>query len=152
MSGIVHELSVAVSIDEVAEKLHLELQTAILITKVTQSRQYVLAVGGFNLPEIYRVSMPLDLSICQHTVAMDFPLVINNTITHPLLRDNRAFAELNIVSYLGAPVHANESDVSTGTICAVDQKERHWSEDDVAIIVLAAKACDRIFQVNNNKK
>ena len=68
----------------------------------------------------------------------------------PLLRDNRAFAELNIVSYLGAPVHGDEPDISTGAICVVDRHERRWSEDEVAIILLAAQACNRVFQIKDN--
>ena len=146
MSNITQELSSASSIEDVLDKLYRELQTGILITKVTQSMQYVLAKNGIDLPDTYKDSMPLNLSICQHTAAMDFPLVINNTITHPLLRENRAFAELNIVSYMGAPIHLDQSDVPTGALCAVDQHERRWNEDEIAILVIAARACDRIYK------
>jgi GAF domain-containing protein len=149
MSEITHDLSVANSFDEIVEKLHLEFKTGILITRVTQSQQYILALNGIELPEIYSVSLPLNLSICQHTSAMDFPLVVHNTITHPLLWDNRAFAELNIVAYLGAPIHEGSADISTGAICAVDRHERQWTEDEVAIILLAAQACDRVMKNNS---
>lgn len=55
----------------------------------------------------------------------------------PLLRNNRAFVELNIVSYMGAPVHVGAPDISMGAICAVDRHEGRWSKDEVAIILLA---------------
>jgi GAF domain-containing protein len=148
MSKIAYELSVASSIKDVLQKLHIELQTGIMITKVTEDAQYVLAKNGIDLPEMYKDSMPLSLSICQHTAAMDFPLVISNTITHPLLRESRAFAELNIVAYMGAPIHFDEVYAPTGAICAVNHRERHWNEDEIATILMAAQACDRIYQQN----
>lgn len=55
----------------------------------------------------------------------------------PLLRNNRAFVELNIVSYMGAPFHVGAPDISMGAICAVDRHEGRWSKDEVAIILLA---------------
>jgi GAF domain-containing protein len=54
------------------------------------------------------------------------------------------------VSYMGAPVHGDVPDISTGAICVVDRHERRWSEDEVAIILLAAQACNRVFQIKYN--
>ena len=148
MSEIISDLLVATSIEEIVNKLHLEMRTGILVSKVTQKQHYILALDGLELPDLYQDVMPINLSICQHTVAMDFPLVVNNTIIHPLLRDNRAFAELNIVSYLGAPIHDAQNGHSMGTICAVDQHQRLWEENEIAVMVKAAQACERVMRLN----
>lgn len=116
----------------------------VLATQITHDQQIVLANTGINLPVQFQISMPLTHSICQHSVAMDFPLVIDNTIVHPLLKGNLAFAELGVVAYLGAPVRQRDGK-AVGAICALERCQRRWSDKDVELIMLAAHAADRLI-------
>ncbi|QCO58094.1 GAF domain-containing protein (plasmid) [Pseudorhodobacter turbinis] len=85
------------------------------------------------------------------TIAMDFPLIIDDTITHPLLRDSLAFQDLGIVAYLGVPVHAHEGK-TTGVFCAVELKQRRWSARDIEIITQAAQHAERLFARSLTRK
>ena len=116
----------------------------VLVTRVTNQNQTILANSGLRLPAKFASSTPLSHSICQHVVAMDFPLVIDDTITHPLLQSNLAFDELRIAAYLGAPVHAR-SGKPVGAICALELRQRRWSQADIEAIKCAAKAADDLI-------
>ena len=140
-----NELDHAQSLGELATLICQQLNCAgTLITQVTQSQQIILANSGLGLPAHFETSQPLSHSICQHTVAMDFPLVIDSTIVHPLLRENKAFLDLGIAAYLGAPVHVHQG-LATGAICALELRQRRWTEQDVELIMLAATAADRLM-------
>lgn len=123
----------------------------IMVTRATEAGQEILANSGLAIPTRFKGSIPLSHSICHHTVAMDFPLIIDNTIVHPLLRDNLAFQDLGIVAYLGVPVHAHESK-ATGVLCAVELKQRRWSAQDIEIVTQAAQHAERLLLGSFNQK
>ena len=109
------------SLNELVANLRAELHSAaVMVTIVGDHDQHVLAIGGMSMPAEFQDSMPLDHSICQHTKAMDFPLAIDDTVSHPLLRNNKAFSNLGVTSYVGAPIHDRQK--SIGAVCAVELK------------------------------
>lgn len=116
----------------------------VLVTQITESEQIVLANAGMNLPANFVAAMPLSHSICQHSVAMDFPLIIDDTEFHPLLKGNLAFSELGIGAYLGAPVHVHQ-DRALGAICALELKARRWTDENVEFIMRAAVVADKLI-------
>ena len=135
----------AATLEELAVLVRSHLGAACaLVTRITQDRQHVLALAGRRMPDWFMHSAPLDYSICCHSVAMDFPLVIEDTLLHPLMRNNLAVHELGITAYLGAPVHAATGE-SIGTVCALEFHRRRWTEEDVSFIIKAARIADRIF-------
>jgi len=75
---------------------------------------------------------------------MDFPLVIDDTVYHPLLKGNLAFSELGIAAYLGAPVHVHEG-TAIGAICALEFRQRRWTSHDIDYISYAAVVADRLL-------
>ena len=125
----------------VSNHLHCE---GVLVTRVMETCQEIIAHSGLTLPSRFETSTPLSHSICQHTAAMDYPLVIDDTVSHPLLKENLAFAELGIASYLGAPVHTDEG-VAVGALCAIDLRKRRWTEREKAIVCSAARIADRLL-------
>lgn len=135
----------AQSLEELTELVCARLGCAsTLVTHVTEFGQDILAYAGMIFPAQFKKTSPLSHSICQHTVAMDFPLVVDNTITHPLLRGNLAFQDLGIAAYLGAPVHMHEGQ-TIGALCSLELKPRRWSTQDIEIITQAAKVADRLL-------
>lgn len=141
----VDRIEYASSLTELVTNVRAELQSAaVMVTIVGNHDQCVVANDGMALPDEFKVSMPLDYSICQHTKAMDFPLVIDNTISHPLLRNNKAFPVLGVTSYIGAPIH--DAEKSIGAVCAIELKPRRWSVDEIELIVRAAGVADRLLE------
>ena len=120
----------------------------VLVTRVEKSRQVILAHAGTSLPPEFARSTPLNHSICQHVAAMDFPLAIDNTVSHPLLKDNLAFAELNVVAYLGAPIHVADGS-AMGAICALQNSRRRWHEEDISFILSAASIADELLRAGS---
>lgn len=135
----------AETLEELVAQVQRHLAAACaMITEVTADRQRVLAHAGRRLPDWFMAGAPLDYSICQHCVAMDFPLVIDDAITHPLLRGNRAVSELNIAAYLGAPVH-RPAGTAIGAICAVEFHQRRWSEAEIRFVTDSARIADALL-------
>lgn len=118
---------------------------AVFVTRVNGRNQVILASSGIDLPAKYAHAQPLSHSICQHTAAMDLPLAIEDTVRHPLLRRNRAVSDLHIAAYLGAPVHSRRGK-ATGAVCAVETRQRRWSNEDIDIMKRAAVMADQLIQ------
>ena len=117
-----------------------------LVTEVTGHGQVVLASSGLKIPDFFKDIMPLEYSVCQHVVEMDFPLVVDNAWSHPLLRTNRATTELGVAAYLGAPIHTPEGR-PIGAVCALQFRQHQWTTDDLVCVIGAAdRARDLIFE------
>src|SRR5262249_32707789 len=76
---------------------------------------------------------PLTHSFCQHVVHRGEALVITDAREHPLVRENLAIRDLDVIAYLGIPIVASDGHV-LGSFCAIDSKPREWSEDDIAVM------------------
>jgi GAF domain-containing protein len=139
----------AATLEELAALVRSHLDVACtLVTRVTADRQYILAHAGLKIPDWLMRSTTLDYSICQHSAGMNFPLVIDDTFSHPLMRGNLAVEELGVAAYLGAPVHSRDDD-ATGAVCALEFHRRQWMEDDVTFIIAAAQRADRIISARH---
>lgn len=135
----------AATLEELTALVRGQLDAACtLVTRIDDDGQSVLAHAGRRLPDLFMRKASLDYSICQHSVAMDFPLVIDDALSHPLLRGSLAVEELGIAAYIGAPVHDRDG-TATGTICALEFHQRRWSEDEVSFIIEAARIADRLI-------
>lgn len=132
-------------LDELAHSVRERLKCdGVLITQVTHDRQIVMANSGLQLPTALTTEMPLPFSICQHVVAIDFHLVIDDAASHPMLHDNLAVSDLGIHAYLGAPVHIREAE-PFGATCALQNQQRHWSYKDIENIMFAARRADGLL-------
>lgn len=139
------ELDSAATLDELVAIVQSHLAAAcVIVTRVTDEWQSVLAHVGRPLPDWFVTSAPLGFSICRHSAAMDFPLAIDDAFSHPLLRGNLAVSELSVAAYLGAPVHL-PSGQAFGALCALEFHQRRWSEEDVCLVIAAARIGDRIL-------
>lgn len=109
----------------------------VLTTCVMPDRQFVVVNRSLVRKWKMNDAMPLTHSICQHVVAMDYPLVVDDALTHPLVKLNGAVRELGINAYLGAPIRY-ESDDLRGAICALDTYRRLWTKAEIKTILDAA--------------
>ncbi len=115
-----------------------------LISMVGADRQTF--VGQAGLPEPWATSRttPLSHSFCQHVVRRADPLIVRDARQDPIVRDNAAVADLNVIAYVGVPLVTPDGYV-IGSLCAIDGKPREWTDDDVnGLRTLAAQVLTEI--------
>lgn len=83
-----------------------------------------------------RILMP-DNTIGHLVVEMGQEIVIDDTLTHPLVRDSGAVHNMGIMAYLGVPCRLNGEVI--GGISAVHQHRRNWSQSDIDAARWAAR-------------
>ncbi|HYW49938.1 MAG TPA: sensor domain-containing diguanylate cyclase [Gemmatimonadaceae bacterium] len=76
---------------------------------------------------------PLSHSFCQHVVATDRMLLVEDASQHPLVRDNLAFTELGVVAYAGVPLRTADGE-TLGALCAIDTAPARWVPEQVATL------------------
>ena len=69
-------------------------------------------------------------TICSTVIDSPDPVVISDTRELPQFRDLSLVLELGVVAYLGIPLVTDDGH-ALGSLCAVDQKPRVWSQEDV---------------------
>src|SRR3954451_13863754 len=104
-----------------------------LVSLVADDRQFFKSCLGVAEPWASRRGTPLSHSFCQHAVASGEPLVIEDARETPLVRDNLAIPDLDVIAYAGVPLITSDGAV-LGTFCAIDHEPRVWSEADLAFV------------------
>lgn len=112
-----------------------------LVSLVDADRQFFKSCVGLPEPWSSERQTPLSHSFCQHVVAGDEPLVVHDAREHPLLHDNLAIPDLDIVAYAGWPVHAPDG-TPIGSFCVTDPKPRTWTSDELASLADIAASVD----------
>lgn len=103
------------------------------IVEPERDRQFFTSSCGLGEPWVSRRQTPLSHSFCKHVKADGKPLVVEDARDHPLVKDNLAIPDLNVISYLGMPVFASDG-TPLGAFCAIDGQPRKWTERDMAIM------------------
>lgn len=104
-----------------------------LVSLVDDKRQFFKS--AFGLPDEVDAARetPLSHSFCQHTVTTRLPLIVDNALEHPLVRDNGAVADLDVIAYLGVPLITSDDHVM-GAFCAISHVPRKWSSEDLELM------------------
>ena len=82
---------------------------------------------------------PLTHSFCRHVADHRRPLVVDDARESPLVADNGAVADLDVVAYLGVPVAAPDGHV-IGALCAIDHRPHAWTADELRLLSSVAEA------------
>ena len=108
------------------------MQTPVaLVSLVDKDRQFFKSQVGLSGSAARERQTPLSHSFCRHLVESPTPLVVFDAREHPLLRDNPAIQDLNVVAYLGVPLQTPEGQ-TLGALCTIDAKPRVWTDEDVS--------------------
>lgn len=108
----------------------LNVQSA-AITLVAADRQFAKSlVSAPDSPTTE--TKPLAASYCQYVVASGAPVVVNETLGHPLVGSNMATRN-GIRSYAGVPLTTSDGH-TLGAFCAYAGLPRTWSENDMATL------------------
>ena len=103
----------------------------VLMSLVDIDRQFFKSAQGLKEPWARRRETPLSHSFCQQVVGSGDAFVIEDAREHPLVCNNPAIAELDVVAYLGVPLLAPSGHV-LGSLCAIDNRPRSWTPQEVA--------------------
>lgn len=142
------------SFDNLTKLASMILDAPVSLVSIVQSskdRQYFKSQTGLPEPWATERQTPLSHSFCQHVVREDRALLVDNAPSHPLVKDNLAVPDLDVIAYLGVPVYAPTND-PVGALCVIDGKSRPWSDSDIAVLRnLAACVSDAIRLKAANK-
>lgn len=122
-------------LDGIREALGVNLVT---LSRIGADRQLVLATSASSGISLNRTDIPLGESICRHVEQMNFPLVVSDTLSHPLLRDVPGIMHCVSGAYLGYPVRDLDGRVLAVLAAARDRIHR-WSAEEQALMAQAAR-------------
>ena len=88
----------------------------------------------------------LAYSFCQHVVATDRPLLVEDAGTNALVKNNLSFSELGVVAYLGVPLRTSEGE-TLGSLCAMSCQRNHWTPEQVATLEDLAAAAMTVIEL-----
>lgn len=115
-----------------------------LVTLVDSDRQCFLGQAGLEEPWSTTRVTPLSLSICQHVVATDEPLVIPDTRADDRIGFSGALTELGVAAYLGVPLRSSRGHV-LGSFCAIDEEPRQWTGREIRLLEGLGRFAERII-------
>jgi len=100
-----------------------------LVSLIETERQFFKSQIGLPEPLATEREGPISHSFCKHVVASGKPLIVGDSRQHPVVQDNPAITDLNVISYLGIPLHNSEGQ-QLGSFCVIDTETRIWTESD----------------------
>jgi len=103
-----------------------------LVSLVDRERQFFKSAVGLGEPWAARRETPLSHSFCKHVVAGREPLVVADARKSPLVRDNPAVTELNVLAYAGVPIVADGEQI--GALCVIDHAPHAWTSADLKLL------------------
>lgn len=105
----------------------------VLFSLVDSDRQFFKSQVGLTEPWASKRETPLSHSFCQYVVSSGAPLIIGDARQDPLLSDNLASPDLNVIAYAGTPIYTVEGQV-LGSFCAIHSTPHQWTADELEIL------------------
>src|SRR5690606_40055978 len=103
-----------------------------IVSLVGADKQYFVADYGLQSPFKESRQLPIDSSICRYTLEGE-SLISSNAPKDPLLRFHPSTGPWGIVALVVIPLINPDGHV-LGTFCAIDSKEREWSEYEIDVM------------------
>jgi signal transduction histidine kinase len=104
-----------------------------LVSLVEADRQFFKSCVGLPDDVTTARGTPLSHSFCQHAVERGQPFIIDDARMHPLVRDNAALRDLDVIAYAGIPLRTVDGFV-LGSFCVIDHVPRRWTVDDLSTL------------------
>lgn len=83
-------------------------------------------------------------SLCVYTVVSGSPLIIDDIVDHPVLKDHSAARSGVVRAYIGIPI-VTDAGHPVGTLCAWDNQPRHWSSGEIQIMTDLADVVQNVI-------
>lgn len=104
-----------------------------LISFVDEDRQFFKSYQGLGEPWASQQQTPLSHSFCQYVVALRQPLIVMDARANPLLCNNLAIPDLEVIAYAGMPL-ITRAGHALGSLCAIDSEPREWQEGELGTL------------------
>lgn len=129
------------TVEEAAARL--DMPTA-LVSVVMDEAQWFAAHTGLPPWMAEARGTPVEWSFCANAVRSGEPFVVEDSTTHPLVKDNPLVHMDNILCYAGIPL-VTSTGRTLGTLCVIGTEPRSFSEAELDTLrTLAKQAMDRI--------
>lgn len=128
------------------------LDVPVAIVSIVSDTRQVFA-GHRGLPAAWAAlgGTPLSHSFCQHVVDHDAPLMVSDARREDRLSGNLAIQDLDIIAYLGVPLHLPSGEV-IGAVAAISPEARVWSPADLERLVRVAAVADTEIAVRVSER
>src|SRR5690606_17131124 len=103
-----------------------------IVSLVGADKQYFVADYGLPSPFKESRELPIDSSICRYTLEGE-SIISSNALIDPLLKFHPSTGPWGIVALIVIPLINIDGHV-LGTFCAIDIKEREWSEYEIHVM------------------
>lgn len=113
-----------------------------LLSIVVSDRQVFKSEHGLADPWKAQGETSLSHSFCQHVVATNQPLIVEDARKNDLLKDNLAIPDLNVIGYLGIPITMTDGQ-RLGSFCVIDTEPHDWSYVEIALVKEMAQLLTR---------
>lgn len=104
-----------------------------LLSFVDGEHQHFVSQVGLKESLARARRSPWQESFCQHVVATNEPLVVEDARHHALVCDNPLIDQYQMVAYAGVPLTTNDGH-TLGTFCVIDTQPRRWTDDELEIL------------------
>ena len=99
------------------------------VSLVDRHRDFYASHFGFGEP-LGSVRQLEGRTFCHYAIASSTPLVIDDTVRHPVYRHVPTVTTLGVRAYLGVPLVLGGEVI--GSLCAIAFEPRNWRDDEVA--------------------
>ncbi len=122
----------------VREVVELTHATAGHVSMLTDRQVTASGHGASGMPPERGSEVPLEDSICMHTLRADDTLVIPDAGSDPRVSSLPIVAGGGISAYLGAPLRLPDGDM-VGVLSVVDRDVRPWTDDHIVDVTRVAQ-------------
>lgn len=116
------------------------------VTIVDDTRSFWKSCFGVDSDDPAERQNLVQESFCQYVVRSDSPLVVGDAPHHPVTKDNSSIDSMGVRAWAGWPIRDDAGNV-LGTFCAVDVRERTWSDEDSSLLATLAGAAASEIQL-----
>lgn len=104
-----------------------------LISIVSAERQYFKSAFGISEDAIPDRGTPLCDSICKFVALTAEPMVVHDTLEHPLTKGIPFVRDMNLRAYAGYPLWSLDKH-ALSAFCLIDNVPRHWTDDELNLL------------------
>jgi len=104
-----------------------------VMTLIEEKRQFFKSAFGMSGWPAEARSTDIKYSFCQYVVTSGAPFIVEDSKSHPVVKDNPGYTEFNIQAYLGVPIHSPDG-YTLGSLCVADNVPRTWTETQVQLM------------------
>lgn len=113
-------------------------------------REVVVMSASGDAPEspmpdaaiVVGAAFDIDETFCQHTVTAGAPMLIEDSLEHPLVKDSKWAQEVR--SYLGVPLFSRGHAI--GSMCVTDPMPKKWNTGHITLLAQCAALVQALIE------